>query len=503
MELDARTLDAPLLDADVCIVGAGPAGLTVARQLASRNRRVVILESGGRDHEPAAQMLNDGTTTGDAYAGPGATRHRQAGGTAQAWNTWFGGEVGAKYAPLDALDFEAREWWPLSGWPFGRAELDAYYERAHVLCGLGPATYRSEDWESTDRPRLALASGPLTTSVYQFGAARAFTEVHLEAIRKSRNVLLCLNATAVRLEAAADGRSVTHARAASLGGRALRVRASRFVVAAGGIENARLLLLAGQLHGLGIASSMVGRCFMEHPRDVSCRLVPADPRMFGQCGFYDLHRTAGGVVVGRLMLTDEVRRRERLPAVSITLQPLVRTLRWPAAESLRVRVLGERARQRLGWSRTARPGRRFAAFELLINLEQAPDPENRIVLGAARDPFDLPRITVHWQWRAFDRQNLDRIHAVVVDALQGSGVGRVEVTPGLAPDPNAHHHMGTTRMHSDPRHGVVDADARVHGVANLFVAGSSVFPTGGFANPTLTIVALALRLAEHLDRQPL
>src|SRR5688572_9352287 len=150
MEVDARTLGAPELDADVCIVGAGPAGLTLARELAVRHRRIVLLESGGRAPDPEIQALGEGTTTGDAYDGPGPTRHRQAGGTAQAWNTWFGDEVGAKYVPLDAVDLEARVWWPLSGWPFDRAHLEPYYARAHTYCGLERDAYGGEVWESAE-----------------------------------------------------------------------------------------------------------------------------------------------------------------------------------------------------------------------------------------------------------------------------------------------------------------------------------------------------------------
>ena len=481
MEVDARTLDAAVLDADVCIVGAGPAGLTLARELATRERRIVVLESGGRNPDPAAQALSEGTTDGDAYDGPGATRHRQAGGTARSWNTWFGDEVGAKYVPLDAVDFETRAWWPLSGWPFDRAQLDPYYERAQVLCGLGRGAYRGEEWESPDRPCLGLSPGLLTTGVYQFGPGRLFTAVHLEEIRRARNVLLGLNATVVALGRDPGSRSITHVRAACVTGRTLRVRARLFVLATGGIENARLLLLAGRLQGLDDESGLVGRCFMEHPRDASCRLVPADPRLIDRCGLYDFHRGPDGVAMGRLAFTDEARRRHELPAMSITLQPLPRELRWRPAE----------------WLRT----RRVAALGLLINLEQAPDLENRITLGAERDRFDLPRPAIHWRWRALDQRNLDRIHTMVAAELERHGLGRVEIGAGAPPDPNAHHHMGTTRMHRDPRRGVVDEHARVHGIANLFVAGSSVFPTSGFANPTLTIVALALRLADHLARQ--
>jgi choline dehydrogenase-like flavoprotein len=497
MEVDARTLDAPGLDADVCIVGAGPAGLTLARELAGRHRRIVLLESGGRAPDPMVQALSEGTTTGDAYDGPGLTRHRQAGGTAQAWNTWFDDEAGAKYVPLDAVDFEMRAWWPLSGWPFDRAHLEPYYARAQAFCGLQRGAYGGEEWESADRPRLALSPGPLTTGVYQFGPSRLFTEVHLEEIRRAGDVLLCLNATTVQLERDPATRSITHARAASVTGRTLRVRARLFVLAAGGIENARLLLLAN----LGEQSDMVGRCFMEHPRDVSCRLVPTDPRLFDRCGLYDLHRGARGIVMGRLAFTDEARRREELPGMSITLQPLPPTPRWPAAQSLRTRMLGPRLRLRTGWSRVPGRYRRSPAFELLINLEQAPDPDNRVTLGRDRDRFRLPTAVLHWRWRSLDQQNLVRIHAIVAAELERHGLGHVEVGAGAPPDPNAHHHMGTTRMHRDPRHGVVDEHARVHGISNLFVTGSSVFPTSGFANPTLTVVALALRLAEHLDKQ--
>jgi choline dehydrogenase-like flavoprotein len=335
----------------------------------------------------------------------------------------------------------------------------------------------------------------LTTGVYQFGPSRVFTESHLGEVRRAPTALLCLNATVVALERDPGTRCITHVRAACGTGRALRVRAGLVVLAAGGIENARLLLLAK----VEDESALLGRCFMEHPRDGSCRLVPADPRLLDRCGLYDLHRGAGGIVAGRLSLTDEARRRLRLPAMSITLHPEPRVLRWPAAEALRTLMRGTRERRRTGWWSGPGTARRLAGLGLLINLEQAPDPDNRVTLDDDRDRFGLPRAALHWRWRGFDRQNLARIHALVAAELERSGLGRVEIDAAAAPDPNAHHHMGTTRMHRDPRQGVVDEHARVHGIANLFVAGSSVFPTGGFANPTLTIVALTLRLAAHLD----
>jgi choline dehydrogenase-like flavoprotein len=477
MEVDARTLDIAGLDADVCVIGAGPAGLTIARTLAARRSvRIVVLESGGRSSEPDAQVLCDGTAIGDPYAGPGTTRRRQVGGTATMWNTWFGHEPGGKYVPLDAVDFEARPWWPLSGWPFDKASMDPYYERAQSLCGLGPCAYQGADWASPDCSLLPLSPGPLTTDVYQFGPARLFTDTHVREIQQAHNVLLCLHATAVRLATDDAGRSVTRVDTARVSGRPLPVRANLYVLAAGGIENARLLLLAGGAgrQGLGNQSNLVGRCFMEHPRDFSGRLVPADRRLLGRCGLYDFHRAAAGVAMGRLAFTNEARRREQLPGMSVTLLLRPRAFRW--------------------WTR-----HRSNAVELVINIEQAPDPENRIALGIDRDRFDMPKPEIHWRWRELDRQSLARIRGIVTSEIERSGIGRVTFDPDAPPDPNAHHHMGTTRMHRDPQRGVVTEDGRVHGVANLYVAGSSVFPTSGFANPTLTIVALALRLAEHLE----
>ena len=478
MEVDARTLDIASLDADVCVVGGGPAGLTIARTLAMCGAaRIVVLESGGHGPDPDAQMLCEGTTIGDAYAGPGASRHRQAGGTAAIWNTWFGHEPGSKYVALDAIDFEAREWWPLSGWPFDKASLEPYYARARSLCGLGPYSDGGRDRTSPDRPVLALAPGLLTPDVYQFGPARLFTHAYVQELQKARNVLLCLHATAVRIATDDAGRSVTHVDAARVSGRLLRVRANLYVLAAGGIENARLLLASNGLErpSIGDQSDLVGRCFMEHPRDLACRLVPADGRVLDRCGLYAFHQGPTGIVMGRLTFTDEARRREQLPGMSVTLLPRARAFGW--------------------W-----PSRRHDAIELVINLEQAPDRENRIALGTDRDRFDMPKPEVHWRWRDLDRHYLTRIRTIVAGELERSGIGRLVLfDPDAAPDPNAHHHMGTTRMHHDSRRGVVTPDGRVHGVANLFVAGSSVFPTAGFANPTLTIVALAVRLAEHLS----
>jgi choline dehydrogenase-like flavoprotein len=470
MQIDARTLpDGHTLEADLCVVGAGPAGITLARALAASDLRVAVLESGGGfTPDRNAQALCDGTTVGDPYAGPLLTRRRQAGGTVNDWNTPVGAVMGAKYVPLDAADFSERPWLPRSGWPFDLAELEPYYVRAHEVCGLGPYTYRAEDWADAGRAPLSLRSELLTTGVYRFGVGGMFTDRYLREIARAADVVLYLHATAVELETDRAGERVTQARLRCLTGRELRLRARAFVLAAGGIENARLLLLSGggDPHGLGNGHDLVGRCFMEHPRDRSYTLVPYERTPMA---FYVMHDTGRGPVMGRLALSEEAMRREHLLNMSITLFPPRRN------------YLVRRRRVRL-----------------LINLEQAPDPDNRVTLGAQRDALGLPKVQLEWRWREADQRNLERLRGVLGREL--GRLGRLVSAP-VPPDPNAHHHLGTTRMHRDPRQGVVGVHGRVHGLANLFVAGSSVFPTGGYANPTLTIVALALRLADHLRPQ--
>ena len=154
-----------------------------------------------------------------------------------------------------------------------------------------------------------------------------------------------------------------------------------------------------------------------------------------------------------------------------------------------------------GWSALPDPAVVFEAFQVIVNLEQRPHPENRVVLAGTRDPLGVPRVELQWRWRAEEQAALERLRGALGGWLEDSGLGRVSIQAGARPDPNAHHQAGTTRMHPDPRHGVVDPDGRVHGTDNLYVTGASVFPTAGFANPTLTIVALALRLADHLKQR--
>lgn len=504
METDANALrPGTRLEADVCIVGAGPAGLALAGALAGSGLRVCVLESGGRAPRVAAQALCEA----EAAAGYGdlrAMRHRQIGGTAHLWNTQARGKTWAKYAPLEAVDFEARAPLALPGWPFGREELVPSYERAQALCGLGGFDYGPGPSASAGCAPLPLR-GALESGVYQLGASDAFVARAAARVAGAPDVELVAGATACGLEAAPAGARVASVQARRLDGAPLAVRARRVVLAAGAIENARLLLLAeGARPRAGFDPyGQAGRGFMEHPRDASLRLRPARAGLFAEARFYDLHEAGGALRIGRLALRADALRAEGLPNASVSLLVPGRGVRG------RLRALLARARlapgdgagvptSPLGWSARAAEGARFDAFHLLLHLEQLPHPENRVALGTSRDALGVPRVRVAWRWREEEEARLERVRALVAGALRESGLGEVSRTRAGPPDPRAHHHAGTTRMSADPRDGVVDAQGRVHGVENLYVAGASVFPTAGFANPTLTIVALALRLAQHL-----
>jgi choline dehydrogenase-like flavoprotein len=203
MELDAVAggfSEGTVLDTELCIIGAGPAGLTVANTLADRGRDVVVLESGTHHTDPAILALSEGDAEGDAYGGLRETRHRQVGGTSGLWNTPVGESVGAKYAPLDAVDTEERPAIAGSGWPLEYPELESYYRRAQPLCGLGPFAYDAAHWTRPDRAPIAQTGSLVVSRVYQFGTRDALVDPMLRAVQRSSGVRLYTRATAIAIE---------------------------------------------------------------------------------------------------------------------------------------------------------------------------------------------------------------------------------------------------------------------------------------------------------------
>jgi choline dehydrogenase-like flavoprotein len=530
--VDARQLeDGSHTASEVCVVGAGPAGLAIALELAGGPERVSVVESGGLAADPWADGLGRLGADGNFFP-PANARHRQLGGTANVWDvrvTRDGG--GCRFVPLDEIDLESRAAVPYSGWPVSSRDLAPFYARALRRCGVTAASFRLEDCVAPGFAPLPLDGGRVVTTIERFGPADAFTRQARATLEQAANVTVLLHATVAALEVPPGGDAVTRVTAVCADGRRHTINASLFVLAAGGIENPRLLLLSG----LGNRHDLVGRFFMDHHNVRAGFLVPAERGLLERTALYDLRQVRGTPIMGKLRVAEGLRREAGLLNAAARLEPgraplFMRTRRslepgsgvprsmlplalvrdvvadapWLAAAALR-RLTPDSARGLYGWSELRAKRWRFDGFHVELQVEHAPDPQNRVRLSDERDALGSPRAAVHWRWTSADLESLRRTARILADECTRAGIGRLVLPPPDAPPVTTaaggiHHHLGTTRMHDDERRGVVDAGCRVHGVRNLFVAGSSVFPTGGYANPTLTIVALAIRLAEHLKR---
>lgn len=533
-----REAPANPIKVDVCVVGGGVAGITLARELAGRELSVCVLESGERKPDKNTQRLCEGEIAGLPYYPLDTARSRQFGGSSNRWLLELGdGRTGARLRPLDPIDFEKRDWIPDSGWPFGRADLDPYYARAQRLCGAGPLLY-----DDALSPTLPLAGAEVNEAVYQFVSRDVFTGIAREELEHADNVTVYLNATTLGVESGEDGR-VRHIRAVAPDGKPFEVIAKVYVLALGGIETPRLMLLSPGGHGSGLGNQhdLVGRYFMEHPHLWSGYWVPARRSLFNETALYRIHFHDGYPLLRQLSLSAEVLRRERMLNYSVHLVPGIRKragLRHSlnrganTLSQLRAAIINRdlndfnrhlstlfpvvseasiAAYRKAAWAFNKVVGkkRNFEVFRLNHMAEQSPNAGSRVSLSDEKDRFGQNKAKLEWRLSKADIQSIVKAQVILGETLRKSGLGELEIElEGYDIPTDIHggwHHMGTTRMHQSPRHGVVDENCRVHGTKNLFIAGPSVFPTSGYANPVLTIMALAVRLADHIKSrtQPL
>jgi choline dehydrogenase-like flavoprotein len=517
-----------VLEADVCIVGAGPAGITIAREFDSHSFRVILLEGGALTRTRAGQALYKGDSVGLHYEDLDQARSRYFGGSSNCW--------GGFCRPLDTHDFEVREWVPNSGWPIARSDLMPYYERAQAPLQLGPFDYDPATWERwIGRPDARLVPFDRDRAINiisQLSPPTRFGRYYRAEVARSRNVSTYLNANVTEIETPGNGAQVSSIQVRTLGGGAFRVVARYYILAAGGIETPRLLLASNrhQAAGVGNQHDLVGRYFMDHPRLRSGTVTYRDPS--ANSGIYDLHvtlpgefRAQGTKIAAYFGLTPETQRAERLAntrCYAVSRYVGDDAASYKAVSHLRQAIHGagsllERSpADLLGMIRQLPRVAVLAAglklklpflargYSLETVVEPTPLPDSRVTLGMERDRLGMPRVRVDWQLGELEKRTIRRTQEILGEEMARVGAGTVEVDAPNDSDPwpdtlnGCWHHMGTTRMHADPRRGVVDAQCRVHGMENLFIAGSSVFPTCGSDMPTITIVALAIRLAEHI-----
>jgi len=487
---------------------------------------------------------------------PYGVRCRALGGSTHAW--------AGKSAAFDAIDFAARPWVPHSGWPVAQAALASYIDRAAFVLNLGPNAYDETIWKLVGMrpPEPRLHAEGLRDFFWQFARSRID---QLDIMRfgrefttfQAKNVRVLLNATVTNIELAADGSSFQGLDIATIDGIASKVRAKCAVVAASAIENPRLLLASNKVQAAGIGNSrdQVGRYLMDHASARIGRFEPGDlGPVIKRFGFYGVrHDGQTHMYMHGLALAPELQERERLLNSAVYFLPerspddpwdaLKRLLRrksaHPAQDMLAVMAGAGLLTKGVGMRMLASSAMPAPLKDFIVNTairyspnlvagefqdrglphkltglwvdaitEQRPDPASRITLSERTDRLGVPLACVNWRIGDDERQTIVRIADMVSDAFGRAGlpkpilegwVAQKRLTDAMIID--MAHTLGTTRMSQTPNSGVVDVNCRVHGVRGLYVAGGSVFPTSGHANPTLMILALAIRLADTLKAE--
>lgn len=502
------------LDTDICIVGAGPAGIALAREFIGTRHNVLLLESGSLEFDTATQDLSRGTIVNNVPFSPlHATRARLFGGTSALWL----GSCGQ----LDEIDFQQRDWMPRSGWPIKKSDLTTYYQRANDFVGLGQVETDPEFWADDQRTVIQFADNNFVTAMRHRQPTR-FGPAYEDPVEQSENIRVLLNANLTQINRSPDGRAVESVTASSLNGTRVSIRAKTFVLACGGVENARLLL-ANQFDK---ELDYVGRCFFFHARTVTGEFLLSNPEQMKRLELYSTWQMVNDKQVRfALRLNESVQAAEGIGNHAIFLRP-----GGAPADLLELSSLGNRFQGDQDWSgftddlfaliqrlddigehyydRVFGDDKAAPLLNTRISLDQIPNPDSRVTLNDEYDALGVPRCTLKWTYAETELRQLETMHELLARSLGAAALGRYRLLDSVR-DPDAFirgtqqgtgggHQMGTTRMSASAADGVVDSDCKIHGIDNLYCAGSSVFPTGGWMNPTLTLIALSIRLADHL-----
>ena len=523
--IDSRTLeDGTVIERDLCIVGAGPAGIAIAREFMKTGLKVALLESGDIAPDDGPQALAAGENVGLPYPPLDKVRIRAFGGTTWHW--------GGNIRPLEEIDFTDRPWIPNSGWPFGREALIPYFKRAQPIFGLPDTVFDEENWRRIIGQPWKTGPSILNQLFHTVGGEGRYTgDLWSDPVEKAAGIELYHHATAMEVSLDEAHRGVSEIPVRTGNDRTIRFRARAYVLAAGGIETPRLLLLSDRQEsaGVGNRADLVGRYFMEHLTVPNyARFYPANPSI--PLGYYRGVDRDWGETWGILRMSDQDMRDHRLPNVRFQLAEITnefnKEMHRPGMRSLRALMGLEASPEDHDMGRHIanmiadidavadaayyrimhHPDYPLRYVNVVHIGEQTPNPDSRVRLSGKRDPYGQRLGVLDWKVQRLDSEGAWRTAQQLKAGLAKAGLGRLElnfdesVFAKFPPKPHFHH-MGTTRMHPDPKKGVVDANCRVHGLGNAYIAGSSIFPTGGNANPTLTLTALAIRLADHLKKE--
>lgn len=514
--IDARDPSLPEeISGRVCIIGAGAAGITLARSLARQVSGVILVESGGHEIEGETQALYRGRQLGLPYFDLISCRLRYFGGTTNHWSGFCRAN--------DPVDYEPRPELGLPGWPFDQDTLAPYVQQAGQSLGIDPQAFDPAAVLSAarlDPAQLVERHGThLQTKIFQLAPDIRLGPIYREEIRAASRITPYLHLNATHLQLDPSGRHVTGIEAATLTGRRYRIRAEHYVLCCHAIENARLLLASDDVArgGIGNAHDHVGRHFMDHATILASRFIPTDRFP----AIYDQEFARRRRLNANLGFTDDHTRENRLLQYYCRFLPIYQSdaalearaaLRGEAwapggIETLRdIAAVAAELDGALRW-RSTRHGdfRPPPIYQLDHRIEQAPNRDSRVVLSERRDALGSRIADLDWRLLDADIDTFREGQAAIGREMAALGYGRIEaeeITRELVEQrvEGHYHHVGTTRMSDDPAAGVVDRWGRVHGIDNLHVGGSSVFPSAGYSGPTMMIIAMALRQAEQLHR---
>jgi choline dehydrogenase-like flavoprotein len=505
---------------EVCVVGAGAVGLMLATALSERGVDVLVLEGGGRREESASQSLQEGESVGHPFENIGVGRYRVLGGTTKYW----GGQV----VPFDAGVIGPRPWLGHAAWPIEPAVLEKYVLDAYRRLGLRRVELDDgEVWRKLGA--VAPTLGPSADVVVtRWAKTTDFARLFRRQLRSREGPRVLLHANVVALELSHERDRVAAVHARNLRGDQVTVRARQFVLASGSLEIVRLLkhpLVDASLPPWS-GSKWLGSPLIDHLHCPVGTVSVLDYKRFHD--LFDSIFIGGHKYYPRVRLAPEVQRSEGL--VDVAAEFLYETRDAEHLEYLKslpslVRGSGNRAstwrdlarhiaalraialpltRRRLRDRRSYKPT--DAVVTLAFSCEQIPLERSRVDLSDERDAVGMRRLRVDWQIDGRELRSMKRLAYVLKSELEERGIASISLDPRLENDDpdfasaihDAIHQMGTTRMGRSPDQGFVDENLKVFGSENLHLVGATAFPSTGYANPTLTALALALRLADHI-----
>jgi choline dehydrogenase-like flavoprotein len=510
---------------NVCILGGGVAGIVLANELKDKFEDIVLIESGGESYTQEAQDLYKPSVKPQLLPDPSYSRLRFLGGSSNHWEN--------NTSPLSPIDFEYRDWIPHSGWPISFSDITPYYDMAAFYCGVGQDGYDTKFWTERFNDRnLAENAKQLETRIAKASLPPVrFFHSYGELLKASNSVHIYKNSNLTDVTFDTKTKKIKQVDIVSNSGVHFQIHADVFIMCLGGIENARMLLVFNEKYNnmLGNQGDKVGRYFMEHPTPRAAQILVDNPEQFD---LYKSHNVNNKHVIGFFSLSDQTLAQEATTNLRI---PLVPTTNYSLSDGISSsHIIGESlakgelpdnigshlyniisdidmvaegiARKKFDY-RLFEHANETAGFLCPMMMEQTPNLSNRVKLSKTKDRFGIPQILIDYEVSNDDKNRVWKSLNIVATELGANSLGRMRLLKNREPRlwtnqlGFSHHHMGTTRMSEGPDSGVVDKNSLVFGTENLFIAGSSVFSTGGHVPPTLTICALSIRLSNYITSE--